>query len=178
MYTRFKQVLDITANIACVIIAGFIVTALALQFVHARAGTETHTVSDGLRVGAAFPPIPGFDYKQHQKSILFFVSPDCSHCVQSLPTYQRLFDKAKALATGGSTKTLLGLFEDDNKYAHFAARGFTIPGKANIPFHKYNVRATPTIVIVDRKGIISDFWIGELSADAESGLMRVIESNT
>jgi hypothetical protein len=29
MYTRFKQVLDITANIACVIIAGFIVTALA-----------------------------------------------------------------------------------------------------------------------------------------------------
>jgi hypothetical protein len=107
MYTRFKQVLDITANIACVIIAGFIVTALALQFVHARAGTETHTVSDGLRVGAAFPPIPGFDYKQHQKSILFFVSPDCSHCVQSLPTYQRLFDKAKALATGAAQRRYL-----------------------------------------------------------------------
>lgn len=104
------------------------------------------------------------------------MSAECSHCVQSLPLYQRISDKAKANSHG--TQALLGLFESEAGYTDFAARGFSIPGKGDIPFHEYNIRATPTIVVVDRSGNVSNFWIGELIDEAEKTLTHLVESNT
>jgi thioredoxin-related protein len=173
-----KQALDITASIACVIVCALLVTSVASNYFRTRANAnaERRTVSEGLQLGTKFPAIPGLDYKQHDKSILFFVSAECSHCIQNLPIYQRIFEKSKA--TPRSTQALIGLFENQKEYTDFAARGFSIPGKGNILFYTYNIRATPTIVVVDRGGNIRNFWIGELTTKAEEALTHIVGSST
>jgi hypothetical protein len=170
---NFKQVLDAVASLACVLICVLLAITVINRGRAASAGANQHTVIAGLQVGARFPPIEGLDFKQHDKSILFFVDGDCSHCVRNLPVYQTLVMEAKARAHG--TAALLGLFESEASRSKLVSLGFDIPSEANLSFAKYRVAATPTVVVVGRNGIINNFWVGELSDKAVQTLTQILE---
>lgn len=174
-----KLCLDITASLACIIICGGLLIGAITRYVKARnaavPSTQNNLVKTGLKRGDTFPDVPGFKYTQHNKSILFLLDADCSHCVQSMPTYQRLFKRARVKPN--SKVALLGLFETQSSRDQFVSLGFTIPATANVSFARYRVSATPTVLVVDARGKIDDFWVGELSATAEQSLAHILESN-
>jgi hypothetical protein len=171
--------LDITASVACIIVCGGLLTGAVARYVRARnapPSTQNNPVKAGLKRGDPFPAVPGFNYAQHRKSILFFLDAGCSHCVQSMPTYQRLFKRASVKPD--SKVALLGLFETQSSRDHFVSLGFSIPATAKLPFGRYRVNATPTVLVIDASGNVDDFWVGELSAIAEQSLVHLLDSNS
>jgi len=170
---NLKNVLDVAGSAACVLTCVLLAITVIGRAREAAAEVKQHSVSAGLQVGARFPPIQGLDYKQHDKSILLFVSGDCSHCVRNLPVYRSLFEKARSKAH--SAPALLGLFESEASRRKFVSLGFDIPSRADLPFVNYRIPATPTVVVVDQSGNINTFWVGELSEKAEQALTQMLE---
>ena len=175
-FHRIKSALDVSASVACLLICAFCLVATIGRYVKtpAAADTKPQVVRPGLQLEMSFPTIPGFDYNQHDKSILFFLDSECSHCIKSIPVYHALFETAQKRAP--KTLALLGLFEKDLGLRNFTSLGFDIPAKVNVSFAKYSIAATPTVVVVDRRGNIHNFWVGELTADAVRTLTHLLSA--
>lgn len=176
---RIKAMLDVLASAACVLICVLLIITVVNSSprAHKTADDKKHVLTAGLTLGARFPAIEGYDYAQHTKSILLFVNADCPHCIKNLPIYEKLFEAAKG-RTDRPGAAVLGLFQTQAGYRAFASRGFTIPSKADLLFARFGVIATPTVVVIDRKGSISNFWVGELSEAAIQTLTQIVKSTS
>ena len=69
---------------------------------------------------------------------------------------------------------MLGLFEHASGAREFESRGLKLPVSVTVPFAKYGVGGTPTVVIVDNSGKIDNFWVGELSPRALATVASIL----
>jgi hypothetical protein len=172
MFSKIKQIADAAGTIACLAICGVLVYGMVTQRALTSRPPDVHA---GLRVGDKVAPLANFDYHQHDKSVLLFLDSTCVHCIASLPTYKRLYDKVRERP--GSAVAIVGFFPSGNQINEFRKRGFELPAKS-VSFASFQVRGTPTVILINKEGTIENFWIGELPPDAEQRLTQLIESTT
>jgi len=123
------------------------------------------TVFPGLGNGARGPAItagerlnvPTIDWGQNNKSLVFFLKKDCPYCTSSAALYRQLMEEAskrnvKCIAVLPNSP------EEARKYLHYLELPFE-----NIytgPVEASKIQGTPTIVFVDKNGIVKSVWIG------------------
>ncbi|HEY0261844.1 MAG TPA: TlpA disulfide reductase family protein [Chitinophagales bacterium] len=95
----------------------------------------------------------------HKYSLLLFYSPDCSHCIESMPEIKRIYDE---FHNKGFDIYALSLLDDKTKWQQFITdKQMTW---TNVLLHReagkmdaaadYYVTNTPTLVLFDQKGVI------------------------
>ena len=119
-------------------------------------------------------PLENVDWKNNKKTLVLYVSTNCRFCNESSPFYQRLVEK---YADGKNLKLVAVLPQTvDEAKEHLKSLGVNINDVYNAQLRSIGVTATPTLLLVDESGIVSEMWRGKLSNDKETEVLNKLSS--
>jgi len=156
-----RRVLEISANLGIVIVALIIVG----NFVASKWRTkrETDTLTTGSQVS-----LSGVKWEDGSTLVLA-LQRGCRYCNESAPFYRRLWQQRS-----GSEPRMIAVVPGDkaevDKYLN--ELGVAVDGIVNASLADIHVSATPTLVLVDRSGRVSNVWVGKLDSNRENEVIQ------
>ncbi len=114
--------------------------------------------------------ITDVDWSKADRTLLIVLSTNCRYCTESVPFYQRLarenmgHDEIRVTAVFPQSIAEAQKFLTDHAISVDEVRQST-PGATY-------VKATPTLIMVDRAGSVIESWIGKLPAEKEADVMK------
>lgn len=178
---RYAQFL---ANIATIIIAGFFGIFVIKSFVADSSGPPRiqATAAPGTTAQSAVPkttpvgqaiPLENIDWTKNQKTLVLYVSTKCRYCTESGPFYQRLLkenvsNKVKFVAVLPQT------VEEGREYMD--KLGIKIDEIYQSPLQSIGVRSTPTLLLVNESGVVTDSWVGKLPPERQTQIISKLAS--
>lgn len=168
MDSLYKKV-EFLSNIAILIVALLLGVVLVKQYVLSPPGPpEFKTVSAGEKVS-----LPDVNWDASRQTLLIVLSQGCHFCSESVPFYQRLTEEVK----GRSDIRVLAVLPqppgEGQKYLDDL--GVPIKDVKQAQLSSIPVRGTPTLVLVDSKGVVTDAWVGKLPADKEAEVISKLQ---
>lgn len=108
------------------------------------------------------------DWAKNKRTFVLYLSTNCRYCQESSPFYQTL---AKEAASKGVP--LVAVFPQDVEAAktYLKSHDIDITQVVSNSLASIGVAATPTLLVVDDKGSISEFWRGKLNSDREKQVL-------
>jgi hypothetical protein len=157
--SRLEQATHL-ALIAVCCIAGY---TLIRQ--HIARNPTVPSVHEGERVAVA-----GYDWSQTNATALLAISPRCHFCEESLPLYRTLGRVARRAK--GSFRVIAVSKEPGETLAKYLEQhGVNLQGVFTSSLSKLGVRGTPTVLVVDRNGVVQSVFVGKLDNGREGQLM-------
>lgn len=160
---RLLRRIELVANVCIIAVALVICVALVKRFLLKAPLTQSDVpgVAAGTKV-----TLPDVDWGRNGRTLLLVLSTGCKFCSASAPFYQHLVSNVgsqrglKLIAVlpqnveqGGEYLKSLNVMIDDVRQASPTALG---------------ARATPTLILVNDAGLVTDSWVGQLSPDKEA----------
>ena len=101
--------------------------------------------------------VPNIDWEQNKKTLVLFLKKDCVYCTSSAPLYRQLV----AEASKRSVKSLAILPDSDRDARDYVkSLGLPIDTVQTGSLASYKISGTPTVLFVDRQGIVRNVWFG------------------
>jgi thiol-disulfide isomerase/thioredoxin len=125
----------------------------------------------GLQKGEAFAELQSFDYGESSRTLIVAINSQCGYCNESIPFYKRVMAAAR-----GKNVRMVAVSEE----GELAVKGYldrsqlTVDVKAVTSLAAYGVATTPTVILVDDKGVVLDFWVGKVSAETERQIAEAL----
>ncbi|OLE55485.1 MAG: hypothetical protein AUG51_03235 [Acidobacteria bacterium 13_1_20CM_3_53_8] len=170
--SKIRAYLETATNIAVLAVSILILSLLAVSFFSKGSKTEFNS---GLQKGKQFAQLPAVDYSASRQTLVIALSSKCGYCRESLPFYKQVAESqgnnkiTRILALSPETKQVADQFLEQNQLSLEA-----IP---SVELNAYSIDATPTIILLDSKGIIIDFWVGKLPERVEQQILDAINVN-
>jgi thiol-disulfide isomerase/thioredoxin len=175
------------SNIATIIIAVLLLVIVVKQFVSPAppaetslssvktALTSTAQISEPNAAQKTTPlgktvPLSGIDWQKNKKTLILYLSTRCRFCDESMPFYQRLAEKYSE----SKDVKLMAVFPQsaDEAKAHFKNQRVGINDVLNAQLTSIGVTATPTLLLVNETGVVTDMWRGKLPIEKESDVLN------
>lgn len=101
--------------------------------------------------------VPNIDWEQNKKSLVFFLKKDCVYCTSSAPFYRQLVEEASKR----NVKSL-AILPDSDQEAREYVKSLELPIDTvqTGSLASYKISGTPTVLFVDRQGIVRNVWFG------------------
>jgi hypothetical protein len=128
-----------------------------------------------LEVGDS-APISGINWAQNKQTLLLVLRDGCHFCSDSAGFYQRLLKEQGAKAQTKFVAVLPGSIDDSHKY--LASLGVPIREVKQESLSALGVRGTPTLLMVNEKGVVTKSWIGRLSASKEIEVIEAVAGSS
>ncbi|MFA5897559.1 MAG: thioredoxin fold domain-containing protein [Hyphomicrobium sp.] len=118
------------------------------------------TVPPTYQQGDTFPEVERVNYGASDKTVVLFVASTCKYCTQSMPFYEELARGRTLLRT----QLLAVGFEPESTITSYLA-GHRVQTDAVLSTlsRKFKFAATPTLVVLDSKGVVLNQWVGALN---------------
>ena len=117
--------------------------------------------------------IPDVDWRRSKQTLVLVLREGCHFCSDSAEFYRQLAMESRQTKTKLVT-VLPGSIEDSRKYLNDLK--VPINEIRQSPLSKVNVRGTPTLLLVNEKGVVTKSWVGQLPRDRESEVLDAIRS--
>lgn len=169
MNTTYKKV-ELFANIAIILVAIALVVVLAKRFVFtgpAENGTPTQ-VSVGTKVS-----VPDVDWSRSNKNLVLVLSDTCRYCTASAPFYKRLVQERAQRDSFRLTAVLPEPVDNGRKYLNDL--GVSIDEVKQLSPDAIRVRGTPTLLLVNNVGVVTDTWLGKLTPEQETAVLSRLQ---
>lgn len=101
--------------------------------------------------------IPNVDWERNKKSLVFFLQKGCVYCTSSAPFYRQLI--ADATSKNVKLVAILPNSSDDARQ-YLQSLELSIKNIQTGSLASYKVNGTPTVLFVDRYGIVRSVWFG------------------
>jgi hypothetical protein len=158
------------ANVSIILVSCLIVVVLARSYLFAKPAAHPK----------AEPPVPagtaaslaGIDWSANRKTLLVSLKSGCRFCAASAPFYQRLVKEAPARRV--KLIALLPQSPEEGR-GYLKSLDVDIVDVMDVRELKPSVRVTPTIYLVDSRGVITDSWRGLLGAEEEARVLAQLE---
>jgi hypothetical protein len=164
-----KKVFEVSLNVLVGLAAVLVIYQVVAQH---RVSRPRYT---GVAAGDRLPYIDGVAWGEHQSTLLLAVRKGCHFCEESMPFYRRL----AALRDQHQIDTqLVAVFPDSEGEARGVlknARLDSIGLASGVPLSRINVTGTPTLLLVDKRGMVSRAWSGELTPDGEGEVLKALK---
>jgi thioredoxin-related protein len=116
--------------------------------------------------------IQGVDWDKNGQTLVFALSTQCHFCKESAPFYRRLRQDL-----GGSIKMIAVLPQSvAEAQQYLEAEGVRFDQVRQLAPAGVGVRGTPTILLVDSRGIVSRVWTGRLQEEEEEQVLSVLRT--
>jgi len=169
------RILERATNLAIVLSAIAFVTIVAKGW---TAGTSGSTGAPRYAVGQKLEQLDArVSFSAAPKTVLVFTNSNCQYCLASIPFYKRLIarrDEAQSsvpiIAIAKQSQELLNDFLTTNGLKVDRAVELTDPSK-------FVMNITPSILVVDSKGVITSLWIGKIPSTEEEKVLKTILMN-
>lgn len=172
--TKLKNYLEVTTNVAVVVVAIVVLSVFAWTFFNHYQKTQ---IQAGLQRGQKLDQLTVAINNNAAQTLLVAMSTTCHYCSESIPFYNQLIEIQHN--TNNPTAIIAVFPNSENEAKEYIRQNklniTTVA--ASIDFKSLHVTGTPTIILVDNSGKIRDFWVGKLSKDEEQQVIKAIGMN-
>jgi hypothetical protein len=161
----YKKV-ELIANIAIILVAISLAVVLVKRFVFTPRTENTNTIQSN--VGAKLSQ-PDIDWTKTDKNVVLMLSNTCHFCTESAPFYKRLVQEQTQRGTFRLTAVLPQPVSDGQKYLN--GLGVGINEIKQLTPGAIRVQGTPTILLVNNAGVVTQEWLGKLTAEEENEVL-------
>lgn len=173
MSTRFDPAVNVLIAFTCLVVSAAGIQHLMQTRGRTAANQRSTTlIPTQLTSGKEITLLPEVRFSAADATVVLFLSSRCRFCADSLDFYRRLSEakasskrRVRVVAAGREPAPILD---------HFLATGGVAIDQVVSTGERPTASSTPTIVIVDRRGIIQGAWIGRLSQEGEMSIVRTI----
>jgi thioredoxin-related protein len=162
--------IELTANILIIVVAILVVGFLAQRYFYPTSPTPPPPKSPAIgdRVLLA-----DFDWSKSNKNVLLVLQKGCRFCAESAEFYKRLIQQAR-----DKNVNVVAVLPQSRDEAEKYLNDLSLSGiqVRQSPLGALNVGGTPTIIIADDRGKITDLWLGKLSPAKETEVLAKLST--
>lgn len=167
--TVYKKI-ELLANVCIIVVAVILGFVLIKRFVFPPTPTEP---GENVKVGTRIS-LPDINWSQSERSLVLVLQKGCHFCTESGPFYQHLTRETTALT---NVRLIAALPQDVGEGRQYLSDlGVAVNEIRQVPPASLGVRGTPTLLLVDNTGTITDVWVGKLPPDKEAEVLRRLKS--
>ena len=117
--------------------------------------------------------LPDVDWEGNGRTLLLVLHKGCRYCTASAPFYQRLVSDG---AGRGSVRLIAVLPEGiEEGRDYLKGLGVSIADVRQATPTSLGLRGTPTLVLVDNRGVVTRSWAGQLDAVGERQVLSSLQ---
>lgn len=170
--SRINQKIELIANILIIVVAIMLVGVMAQKFFFSPSVTSNQTARVQPNVRAKIN-LPDVDWSKQPKTLILALQKGCHYCSESAPFYKRLKESVqnknvKLVAVLPSTP--------GESTAYLEQLGINNLEIRQLPLNTLQVSGTPTLILTNDKGEITQFWVGKLSPEKEIEVLELLAS--
>jgi Redoxin len=162
MKTGLARITEVAANIAIVVVAVVVVAVLAKQYLWPR---QPPKAPPGIAAGTKLS-IADVDWAHNGATLIVALQKGCHFCSESAPFYQRLVNDTKDKTGVKIVAVLPQPFDDARQYLDSIK--VPIADVKQEQLSTFGVKGTPTLILVDAHGVVTDSWVGRLPPERET----------
>jgi thioredoxin-related protein len=161
MTSKVHQRVELLTNITIIIVAVMFGYFLIQNFLSPKQPQPQpiKEIAKGTKINLA-----DVDWQSNQKTILLVMQKGCHFCTESMPFYKTLIQKASEKSVK-VVAVLPNSLEESNKY--LKENGIQIQEIRQSSLGKIDVQGTPTLLLLNEKGEVSNSWVGKLPSEKE-----------
>ena len=170
---QISKKIEVLSNVA------IIVVAIVLTFTLIKGYTSKNSVDAPVKNPTAINPtvnsadligkklnVPDVDWAKNGKTLVMAVQSGCHFCTDSGPFYRELAKRQSANAKVKIVAILPQTVEDSRQY--LSSLGVSINQIRQMSLGSIGVSGTPTLLLADSNGVVTDAWIGKLDGSKEA----------
>jgi hypothetical protein len=176
MGETLRRRVEIAANVSLIAVAVLGCAVLAKQLLshqqpHLPSPAPTASAARTQRptsvptVGARLT-LPGVEWTQRERTLVLVLSTNCHYCTDSAPFYRRLSTEVRRVGKIGVVAVLPQATPEASQF--LAQMGVQVDTVLQAPLEAVGTRGTPTLMLVDRGGVVKNTWLGRLQANGEA----------
>jgi hypothetical protein len=174
---RFQTVCDVTVTLTFLIVLSFTIYngSLAVTMFTEAVGSRSGTEPLPYVAGGTIPTVAGLDFDASGYTVLLVIRSTCRYCTESMGFYKSLTDLNRSIR---SDVRFVAVCPEDQSQCQTYLRNHAVVLDQVVSFTPgatLNIRATPTVMIVDRKRTLLGIWVG-LQRDAGQREIRSVVS--
>ncbi len=171
---KTQQKIELVANISIILVALLLGGVMVQKYFFAA---PTVIVNQQLRVEpkiGAKMEVQNVNWSQQAKTLILALQTGCHYCNDSAPFYKRVIETVR-----DKNVKLVAVFPTDveKSVAHLKELG--LDGAMEVQqssLSSLQVSGTPTLILTNEKGEITDYWVGRLSPDKETEVLNKLNS--
>jgi thioredoxin-related protein len=132
----------------------------------------TETGNGGSRINAP-AKLAGEQWRINKMTLIVAVRPGCPWCAASAPFYR---DIAASQSHNNFHIVFVSAVSINDTRAYLQTLDIPLADVKQASFSALGVRGTPTILLVDRKGIVRSVWNGKLSVEKEMTVFHAVHA--
>jgi len=170
--SKVYQKIELTANILIIAVALLIGGVVVKKYFYPtvsgapQAAPERKSPTIGGKISNA-----EFDWSKNNKNVLLVMSKGCRYCTESAGFYKKLIEQAQ-----GKDVKITAVLPQPKAEAEQYLNELGISGIEirQSQLDSLDVSGTPTIILVNNNGEISNFWLGKLPSDKEEEVLNTL----
>ena len=176
--SKLSTGLQAAANIATLIVACLLSMVLVrtyfpfsplLRPTVTQPAIATASVGNNLK-----PQLGGVDLTANGETVLLALSTHCHFCTESAPFFRQLSEKP-----GKAFKVVAVLPESVTESQDYLKReGVHVDQLKQMSLDKLGVVGTPTMLLLNKSGIVTKSWVGKLNPEEQMQALKAIGSTT
>jgi thioredoxin-related protein len=154
--------LEIAANVSIIIVAAVIVIVFAQHYFLASKKSPL-TIAAGAKLTGQ--PV---NWQDSSKNVVLLLSTTCRFCKESSGFYRRLAEDCRGHAR------MIAFFPQtaQEAQAYLKAEDVQVDEIKHANFQSLQVGGTPTLLLVDSKGVVQKVWLGKLPEVKEKEVLN------
>lgn len=158
---RLLKRIEIAANVAIIAVALLLGLVLIKNYLIVKQPENTAVFA----TKNAPVSLPGVNWSKNDQTLVLAVSSTCHFCTESAPFYRQLaaHNRARLIA-------VLPQSAEEGKL-YLEGLGVAVDEIKQISLSSINVSGTPTLILVNNDGVITDTWVGKLQAAQEADVL-------
>jgi hypothetical protein len=168
---KFIQKVELTANILIIVVALLLVGFIGQRYFYGKSEINqparvTPTIGKPIN-------LPNQDWSAQSKTVVLALQTTCHFCTESAPFYKRLVEYAK-----NNNIKIIAVFPQpvEVSTAHLAQLGLTGLEIKQAPISVLDTSGTPTLIITNQQGKVTNFWVGKLPPEKETEVINTLNS--
>lgn len=164
---RIPKVLEVCANIGIIIVSVLLTIAIVRSYFFNRPPPQNSPDNGFIELNQLSSL--DINWKNSQQTLILAISNTCRYCTESAPFYRRL-------ASGKGNTQLVAILPQslEQGSAYLNQLGISVDEIREFRLDRIGVQGTPTIILVDRSGIVKKTWVGKLSPQEELAVLNTL----
>lgn len=172
----FSHLAEVVANLATIVVAVLLSVVLVRAFLLPRtpAPSRQPQMQQSSKGTSLKGMLSGVDWAKNGRTLVLALSTQCHFCTDSLPFFQQI-----SKDPGRHVKLLALLPQDKSDSEQFLSKGgVRVDDVRQVTLDSVGVQGTPTLLLVDGGGTVTDAWYGKLSGDQEKEVLAALNKST
>lgn len=163
---KINQKIELVANIFIILVVLAIGIVLVQNYFLAAPPNRPPRIEP--KIGSQMSA-PDVDWSQQPKTLILALQTGCRFCNESAPFYKRIIETVK-----NKNVKLVAVFptEIEESAKHLKELGLTNMEVKRSSLKSLQAGGTPTLILTDNTGKITDYWVGQLSPDKETEVLN------